>query len=71
MPRSTSASQQVIEAARSCGLTQDEIARRIGLSRTSVSRVLAGKLWLSKRSFDALVELLGLKIVSIRGRVSD
>ena len=62
------ASDEIRKAALASGVPQKEIGQRVGLSESGISRFLAGRSWLSERTFDALVEVLGLQIVIRKGR---
>lgn len=44
------------------------ICQKLGLSQSVMSRFMAGKCGLSLKTLDRLVELLGLTLVSRKGR---
>lgn len=59
---------QIRDAIRASGIRQREIAARIGVTEAMISRFLAGRSWLGERTFDALADVLGLKLSSKAGR---
>lgn len=53
---------QIRDAIRASGVSQREIAGRIGVSEAMISRFLAGRCWLGERTFDALADVLRLSM---------
>lgn len=58
--------EQIRDYVRDSDLPQNEIAERLGVDKSRVSRFIAGKSALSAKNLDALFELLGLKLTKAR-----
>ncbi len=56
-------SDQLRRAIETSNIGQNELARRIGLDKSVLSRFLHGKSGLSIQTIDAIGEALGLRIV--------
>lgn len=62
-PSSLAVGQRIRLALQQKGLTQIDFARELGISRTSVSRIILGRIPISKRSREKIVAFLGEDIL--------
>lgn len=64
MPVVNEAVRDAVRAAmKEQGLTQEQVAERIGVHRVHVSRMLTGEVGEISRPWKALLELVGLQVV--------
>jgi transcriptional regulator with XRE-family HTH domain len=61
MPRQTFTEQLRAAIAKS-GMSQGEVARRLGVTPGLVSRFVRGEQWIGRENLDALADLLGLRV---------
>jgi len=59
-----SLSEQIRQAAKASGMSQNAMADAIGADKATISRFINGVLGLSQQKLDALAELLGLTLAT-------
>jgi len=57
-------------AIRTSGIPQADLARTIGVNRSTICRFLAGRMTLSQPTIDSLAEVLKLKLANANRRQS-
>jgi len=60
-------SDQVRRAIRECGMTRYELAKRTGVSQSTLSRFVLGQASLTLEKLDLLAGLIGLEL-TVRGK---
>ena len=59
-------SEQIRRAVDASGLSRYRISKTLGVAESTISRFMSGQGGLSMETFDALADLLGLTIVTLK-----
>jgi transcriptional regulator with XRE-family HTH domain len=66
MDKRISFTDQIRQAVDECGFSRIEIARRVGVDRAVITRLMNGTAFLSEGTLNALAGVLGLAVIKLK-----